>query len=110
MAGALAGFMQPPVISALQRYRPPDANGLFVHRWQHATGTLTCHLDYDPPDDGAPDETGRPTHPPCEEAMVLVAAYANGQDVEHLLADWVREEIEEEALRAWRAQREEAAA
>jgi hypothetical protein len=93
---------------ALRPFHAPAARGLFVYHHRHACGVLVCHLDYDAPDDGAPDETGQPTHRPEAEAMVLISAYAHGQDVEHLLADWVREEIEIATLKAWRVERDEA--
>lgn len=105
-----AGFRNAPVMDAIRKGKtllrpsPPAHDGLYEYVHEHACGVLVCHLDYDAPDDGAPDETGQPTHQPEAEAMILVAAYAHDQDVEHLLADWAREEIEDDALKAWKAQ------
>ena len=67
--------------------------------------TLQCELHYAPEEMGFLED-GLQMVPDTPEEMVLISALANGMEMYDVLAEWVIEDIEEEALEFLRSEGE----
>lgn len=69
----------------------------YKYTYKHEEVTLECELDYSPEELGFLED-GLQMVPDSPAEMVLVSATANGMEMYEVLAEWVIEEIEEQAL------------